>query len=344
MTEPSLVAPPGATRSSERCAELEVPVPDGLGAQLAELTRASGVTLNTVLQTAWAMLLSGLLGRDDIVFGATVSGRPPELVGVESMVGLFINTVPVRVRLDPAATVAELLRRVQLEQSRTVDHQYLGLSEVQRAVGIGELFDTLTVFESYPVDRDALERAQRAGGVTITGVDGRDATNYPLVLTAGMSDRLVVKIDHRPSLIDADEAAALGDRLVAVLEALCARPDAPVADLDVLPSAERERVLAPGPPHPRHRRVAPSPTCSRTGSPPAPTAPQWCAVNSSRRSVSSVRPRRDWRGYSSIAACDPTTGSVSRFPGPAPWSTRSSPSSPPEAPTCPSTRPIPPTG
>src|SRR5690606_22828365 len=72
---------------------------------------------------------------------------------------------------------------------------------------------------------------------------GRDATNYPLVLTAGMSDRLVVKIDHRPSLIDADEAAALGDRLVAVLEALCARPDAPVADLDVLPSAERERVL-----------------------------------------------------------------------------------------------------
>ncbi|UPW03322.1 amino acid adenylation domain-containing protein [Rhodococcus pyridinivorans] len=243
VSEPSLVAPPGATRSSERCGELEVPVPDGLGAKLAELTRAIGVTLNTVLQTAWAMLLSGLLGRDDIVFGATVSGRPPELVGVESMIGLFINTVPVRVRLDPAATVTELLRRVQFEQSRTVDHQYLGLSEVQRAVGIGELFDTLTVFESYPVDRDALERAQRAGGVTITGVDGRDATNYPLVLTAGMSDRLVVKLDHRPSLIDADEAAALGARLVAILEALCARPDASVADLDVLPSSERERVL-----------------------------------------------------------------------------------------------------
>lgn len=241
--EPSLVAPPGATRSPERCDELDVAVPEELGATLSELTRTIGVTLNTVLQTAWAMLLSGLLGRDDIVFGATVSGRPPELVGVESMVGLFINTVPVRVRLDPAATVAELLRRVQLEQSRTVDHQYLGLSDVQRAVGIGELFDTLTVFESYPVDRDALERAQRAGGVTITGVDGRDATNYPLVLTAGMSDRLVVKLDHRPSLIDADEATALGARLVAILGALCARPDGRVADLDVLPPAERERVL-----------------------------------------------------------------------------------------------------
>ncbi|MEU5840864.1 amino acid adenylation domain-containing protein [Rhodococcus sp. NPDC047139] len=243
VSEPSLVTPPGSTRSAEQCDSLDVQVPEDLAAKLSDLTRASGVTLNTVLQTAWAMLLSGLLGRDDIVFGATVSGRPPELVGVESMVGLFINTVPVRVRLDPAATVADLLRGVQLEQSRTVDHQYLGLSEVQRAVGIGELFDTLTVFESYPVDRDALERAQRAGGVTITGVDGRDATNYPLVLTAGMSDRLVVKLDHRPSLIGADEAAGLGARLVAILEALCARPDARVADLDVLPPAERARVL-----------------------------------------------------------------------------------------------------
>ncbi|WP_241385592.1 non-ribosomal peptide synthetase [Rhodococcus sp. CH91] len=243
VTEASLVAPPGSTRSAERCEELEVTVPEELTASLSALTRTVGVTLNTVLQTAWAMLLSGLLGRDDIVFGATVSGRPPELVGVESMVGLFINTVPVRVRLDPRATVAETLRRVQLEQSRTVDHQYLGLSEVQRALGVGELFDTLTVFESYPVDRDALERAQRAGGVAITGIDGRDATNYPLVLTAGMADRLVVKLDHRPSLIGAVEAAVLGARLIAILEALCARPDGRIAALDVSAPADRERVL-----------------------------------------------------------------------------------------------------
>ncbi len=92
------------------------------------------------------------------------------------MVGLFINTVPVRVRLDPAATVAETLRRVQTEQARTLDHQYLGLAEVQRETGLGELFDTLTIFESYPVDRDALDRAQRAGGVGIAGVDAVDAT------------------------------------------------------------------------------------------------------------------------------------------------------------------------
>ncbi|MFD0453198.1 condensation domain-containing protein [Rhodococcus aetherivorans] len=243
LTEPSLVAPPGATRATTPTAAVAVEVPAGLGDRLTGLARDAGVTLNTVLQTGWALLLSGLLGRDDVVFGATVSGRPPELAGVESMVGLFINTVPVRVRLDPRATVTELLRRVQLAQSRTVDHQYLGLAEVQRDVGLGELFDTLTVFESYPVDRDALDRAQRAGGVTIAAVEGRDATNYPLVLTAGVADTLVMTLDYRPGLFTADDAAALAGRLVHILGALAAAPDRPAAALDLLTGTERDRVL-----------------------------------------------------------------------------------------------------
>ncbi|MCZ1070320.1 non-ribosomal peptide synthetase [Rhodococcus sp. A5(2022)] len=243
LTEPSLVAPPGATRATTPTVALAVDVPVELNDRLTGLARDAGVTLNTVLQTGWALLLSGLLGRDDIVFGATVSGRPPELTGVESMVGLFINTVPVRVRLDPRATVTELLRQVQLAQSRTVDHQYLGLAEVQRETGLGELFDTLTVFESYPVDRDALDRAERAGGVTIAAVEGRDATNYPLVLTAGVAETLVMTLDYRPGVFTADDAAALADRLVHILDTLAAAPDRPAAGLDLLTGAERGRVL-----------------------------------------------------------------------------------------------------
>ncbi|MEZ5151350.1 amino acid adenylation domain-containing protein [Rhodococcus zopfii] len=245
VTEPCLVAPPGSTRAGQPCDVLDVAVPAGLLGRLTTLTRHAGVTLNTVLQTAWALLLSGLTGRDDLVFGAVVSGRPPELAGVESMVGLFVNTVPVRVALDPNATVVELLRTVQFEQSRTVDHQYLGLSDMQRDSGIGELFDTLTVFESYPVDRDALDRAQRDGGIRIAEVGGRDATNYPLVLTAGVSDTLVVKLDYRPALFTAADAEALGTRLVTILAALAAAPQTRVAALAALPAAERDRVLGP---------------------------------------------------------------------------------------------------
>ncbi|MCA1004848.1 amino acid adenylation domain-containing protein [Rhodococcus hoagii] len=238
LDAPTLVTPPGTTRDAQGTAAIDVEIPAGLTERLTGLARDAGVTLNTVLQTGWGLLLAGLVGRDDVVFGATVSGRPADLPGVESMVGLFINTVPVRVRLDPAATVSEQLRRVQTEQARTLDHQYLGLAEVQRETGLGELFDTLTIFESYPVDRDALERAQRAGGVGIAGVDAVDATNYPLVLTAGVADRLIVKLDYRPSLFGVDDVVVLGSRLVAILEALAAGPHTRIAALPLLSESE----------------------------------------------------------------------------------------------------------
>ncbi|MFZ2526336.1 MAG: amino acid adenylation domain-containing protein [Rhodococcus sp. (in: high G+C Gram-positive bacteria)] len=243
LTEPSLVAPPGSTRAGQQCDALDVDVPADLLGRLTTVTRDAGVTLNTVLQTAWALLLSGMLNRFDIVFGAVVSGRPPELAGVASMVGLFVNTVPVRIVLDPNVTVAELLRSVQLAQSRTVDHQYLGLSDIQRDTGIGELFDTLTVFESYPVDRDALDRAQRDGGIRIAEVAGRDATNYPLVLTAGVSDTLVVKLDYRPGMFTPYEAESLGSALIAILDALAESPHTRVAALPVLPARERDLIV-----------------------------------------------------------------------------------------------------
>jgi len=258
LTEPTLVAPPGATRTGGRCDVLDVAVPDDLLDRLTASTRDAGVTLNTVLQTAWALLLCGLTGRDDIVFGAVVSGRPPELAGVESMVGLFVNTVPVRVALDPAATVTELLRAVQLEQSRTVDHQYLGLADLQRDAGTGELFDTLTVFESYPVDRDALDRAQRDGGIRIAEVAGRDATNYPLVLTAGVADTLVVRLDYRPGVFTVADAEALAARLVTILEALADAPHTRVAALPALSAAERNRILG------RRSAAAPAPAAAGT--------------------------------------------------------------------------------
>ncbi|MEE4547044.1 condensation domain-containing protein, partial [Streptomyces sp. V4-01] len=89
-----------------------------LTALLGELARGCGVTVNTVVQAVWGVLLARLTGRQDVVFGATVAGRPAELAGVERMVGLFVNTVPVRVRLDPAESVSALLRRLQDEQIR----------------------------------------------------------------------------------------------------------------------------------------------------------------------------------------------------------------------------------
>ncbi|MGO4429029.1 condensation domain-containing protein, partial [Streptomyces sp. MCAF7] len=126
-----------------------------------------GLFINTVparvpvVQGAWAIVLGWLTGRDDVVFGVTVSGRPPEIDGIDTMVGLFINTVPARVRLRPDETFPELLTRVQDEQARLLDHHHIGLTDIQRRIGTGRLFDTLLVYENYPHDPDALRAASK---------------------------------------------------------------------------------------------------------------------------------------------------------------------------------------
>jgi aspartate racemase len=95
-------------------------------------------------------------GRDDVVFGVTVAGRPSEIAGIESMVGLFINTLPLRIKLSPSQPLLELLKQVQDSQSRLIAHQHLGLAEIQQLAGSGALFDSLVVFENYPVERGRL--------------------------------------------------------------------------------------------------------------------------------------------------------------------------------------------
>ena len=121
-------------------------------AALTQQARRQGLTLNTFIQAAWAILLGRLTGREDVVFGVTVAGRPPEIAGIESMVGLFINTLPLRVRLPADKPLIALLRELQERQSQLMAHQHLGLAEIQGLAGLGELFDTLVVFENYPVD------------------------------------------------------------------------------------------------------------------------------------------------------------------------------------------------
>src|SRR6202042_580776 len=110
-------------------------LPGELTAALGQQARGRAVTVNTVLQAAWGMVAGRLSGRDDVVFGAVVAGRPPELPGVETMLGLFMNTVPVRVRLVPAATTGRLWARVQDQQSDLLAYHYLGLAQIQRAAG-----------------------------------------------------------------------------------------------------------------------------------------------------------------------------------------------------------------
>ena len=203
--------------------------------------RRQGLTLNTLIQTAWAILLGRLLGRGDVVFGVTVSGRPPEVAGIERMVGLFINTLPLRIKLPPAKPLLDLLKEVQDSQSKLIAHQHLGLAEIQSAAGLGELFDTLVVFENYPLDETS--PLAESGGLRLARVSGHDATHYPLALMAIPGGQLRLRFDYRPDLFDRATVEAIAGRFVRLLEATVAHPDRAIGSLDILSGEERASIL-----------------------------------------------------------------------------------------------------
>src|SRR5580658_9583860 len=241
LEEPTLVAAQAPRRVPVVSEKINFTLSEPLTTVLSQQARARGLTLNTYIQAAWAMLLGRLTGRDDVVFGITVAGRPPEIAGIESMVGLFINTLPLRVKLPPSKPVADLLSELQDSQSRLMAHQHLGLAEIQGLVGLGELFDTLVVFENYPVDHAALAKA--SNGLHATPIAGHDASHYPLSLAAVPGERLRLRLEYRPDLFDRVSVEALRGLLIRLLEASVAQPDCAIGRLDILDAAERQTLL-----------------------------------------------------------------------------------------------------
>ncbi|WP_329415486.1 amino acid adenylation domain-containing protein [Nocardia vinacea] len=185
---------------------------------LTSFAAATEVTVNTVLQAAWGVVVAGITDRDDVVFGVTVSGRPPQLDGVDAMVGLFVNTIPVRVRFDSQTTVSQLLTELQGEQAALLEHHYLGLADVQAIAGGSELFDTLLAYESYPIDADGLRQAGSAvDGLVVSGVSSVDYTHYPVTVRAELGAELRVEVLYRSDTVADTAAQALTQRLRTVL-------------------------------------------------------------------------------------------------------------------------------
>ncbi|MDT7642955.1 MAG: hypothetical protein QOC83_7249, partial [Pseudonocardiales bacterium] len=196
--------------------------------------RERGVTLNTVLTGAWAIVLGGLMGREDVVFGTTVSGRPPEVADVERTVGMFLNTDEARVRLVAGETTAAFLRRVQRERVALMAHDHVGLGDVQRESGHLRLFDTLFVLQNFAgIDPVALDRA---GVISDAHVD---ATHYPLVIIATPGERLRLTLEHDPAYAGSEAALALLQRVAAVARRLVSDDATTVGALDLLTGDER---------------------------------------------------------------------------------------------------------
>ncbi|BAX91049.1 putative non-ribosomal peptide synthetase PstA [Mycobacterium shigaense] len=235
---PTLVAPNRGTALGPRdSASWELTAE--LTRAIHEVARRCRTTVNTVLQAGWAQLLASLTGHHDVVFGVAVSGRPAELVGVESIVGLLVNTVPVRAQITPQITVAGLLEQLQHRYSQTLDHQHLALSEIHRVTGHDQLFDTLFAFENYPIDTSA---PLGADGLAITGLNTREYNHHPLSIQFAPGEVLTMRVEFDTDVFDAATIEGLVGRLQQVLVAMVADPAVVVSGIDVVGVDERARL------------------------------------------------------------------------------------------------------
>ncbi|MFD6229258.1 amino acid adenylation domain-containing protein [Streptomyces sp. NPDC060232] len=232
---PSLVAE-GHT-PSDRFADTAVE-PDG--DDLDEAVRSAGVPLSVAVHSAWALALGGLLHHRDVVFGSTVSGRDAEVPGIEDMVGLFINTIPVRARWTAATTARDLLASVREHQSAVRPHQHVSLARISRGTGAGPLFDTLVVFD---VATDPAALRGRDDSLFITAVVNEGAPHYPLTLVAERTPdgRPRFNLIYDGTLLREAGARAVLAAFTRALTALLTRPDDLVDTLadDLAPDAAR---------------------------------------------------------------------------------------------------------
>jgi len=235
---PTLVGPADQLESGPRSVA-SVRVSERTTRALGELARSSKTTVSTVLQGAFAQLLMWLTGQQDVVFGSVVSGRPAELSGADSMVGLLINTVPVRATITPTTTTTDLLDQLQNAHNHTLDHQHLALSDIHRVTGQQRLFDTVFVYENYPTDAAKLSGVD---GLTITELANRDYYHYPLTIQAVPGSELDLRVQYRADVFDAAGIDTLIERLQRVLVAMTTDPTQPLSSMDLLDEGEFARL------------------------------------------------------------------------------------------------------
>ncbi|MCS4312507.1 amino acid adenylation domain-containing protein/non-ribosomal peptide synthase protein (TIGR01720 family) [Pseudomonas sp. BIGb0381] len=214
-----------------------------LTGRLEAFARSNKVTLNTLIQAAWLVLLQRHSGQAVVSFGATVAGRPADLVGVEQQIGLFINTLPVICAVDGQQTVADWLQAVQAQNLALREHEHTGLYDIQRWAGQGgeALFDNILVFENYPVSK-ALEQSG-GSGIRFGLPDSREQTSFPLTVLVDVGDTLSVQFSFARAHFDLGTVQTYGRHLLNLLQAMLEGGQQRLGDLAMLDVAERQQVV-----------------------------------------------------------------------------------------------------
>jgi amino acid adenylation domain-containing protein len=243
--EPTPLPYDGTGRGDSSAADRELLwLPPAEAEALSTLARRHQLTLNTLFQGAWGALLARATGRDDVLFGSVVSGRPGELEGIESVVGFFINVLPVRMRIGGEA-VGQALAHLQADQVEQREFEYVPLESIQAWLGLprgSRLMDSLLVFQNFPLN--PVEPAA-SPGFRFLESQGRGVSHYPVTLyVAPRAGGLDLSLNYHENRLDAAAARRLLHHLRTLLAAFVAHPEARLAELPLIPAAERLGLLA----------------------------------------------------------------------------------------------------
>jgi amino acid adenylation domain-containing protein len=249
MTAPTPLGLPNAVAATpttdKKCGDEWIALSTETTSALQSLARRHQLTLNTLVQGAWSILLSRLSGEPDVLFGATVAGRPADLPGSEKMIGIFINTLPVRVTVNGDESIITWLKRLQEQQAELRQYEYSplvqvhGWSDVPRDL---KLFESILVFENYPVSRTSGNQQQRS--LKISNGDFYERTNYPLTVVAGLGSTLELKVLYDNHRFESVVITRLLEHLKTLVEGMASGVDQPVSSLSLLTEVERNRLLS----------------------------------------------------------------------------------------------------
>jgi amino acid adenylation domain-containing protein/non-ribosomal peptide synthase protein (TIGR01720 family) len=235
-------APPAGVPARQHT--LELPLTQAQSAALQAFARQHQLTLSTLTMAAWGFVLARHGGEQDVVFGNTVAGRPPELPGAEAMVGLLINTVPVRIHVPDAATpVATWLEQLREQQRQTRNHEHTPLVHVQSLASVPRgtpLFESLLVFENYPID-ESME--QRTSAMSLADVEGGEHTHYPLTAAVLPGRSLKLRLTYEEPRFEREAVQRVLEQWSHALRSLAAPTARTVADVSMMDAEERQRVL-----------------------------------------------------------------------------------------------------
>ncbi|SDD79109.1 non-ribosomal peptide synthase domain TIGR01720/amino acid adenylation domain-containing protein [Paenibacillus sp. CF095] len=226
-------------------AEIDVELSQGLTGQIERVARQQQVTLNTFMQTVWGLVLQIYNNSEDVVFGSVVSGRPAEIPGIESMIGLFINTIPVRIQGKAEETVADILRKTQDQALASGVYETFPLFEIQSlSEQKRDLINHIMVFENYPME-EQIEQVVGGGqeALKIANIQSPEQTNYDLDITVIPEEHILLRFTYNALTFREHDIRQIHGHFARALEQVAANPNVRVHELELLTAAEKEEIV-----------------------------------------------------------------------------------------------------